>query len=66
MDSGMLELIIARAGRLVKLDQAIELLFKGRFERITVEVNLSCLLAPDANIDIEDKKIPNLWQVFEY
>ena len=56
----MLELIIARAGRLVKLDQAIELLFKGRFERITVEVNLSCLLAPDANIDIEDKKIPNL------
>ena len=53
-----LELIVQRARRLIKLDQATELLSKGQFTRVSVEVDLSHPLVPGANIDVEGE-IPN-------
>ena len=41
MDARSLDLIVEPAGRLINLDQAIELLSKGRFARVAMEVDLS-------------------------
>ena len=62
----VLKLIVARSEFLVKLDQETELLSKGRFARVTLEVNLSHLLVHGANIDIKNEEILNFWQIFEY
>jgi len=42
-----LKLIIAKVGRLVRLDDTTEFLSKGRYTRIAVEVDISRRLLPD-------------------
>ena len=59
-----LQLIVARARHLVKLDQVTRLLSKRRFVRVTLEIDLLCLLVPCTDIDIKGKDIPNFWEVF--
>ena len=49
---------------MIKLDQATELLSKGRFARVAVKVDISQALAPGVNIEINE--IPSFWQQFEY
>ena len=61
-----LELIVERAGRLIKLDQATELLLKGRFARVVMEVDISQALAPGVNIEVDDDEIPSFWEQSEY
>ena len=61
-----LELIVQRAGRLVKLDQATESLSKSRFTRVAMEVDLSHPLVLGADVGVKGEEIPNFWQTFEY
>jgi len=61
-----LDMIIEWACRLIKFNQVIELLSKGRFARVAVEVDLSRPLVPGADIAIEDDEILSFWQKFEY
>ena len=55
------ELIVAQTGCLVKLDQATELLSKGRFAAVVVEVDLSHSFGFGTDVDIEGEEILNFW-----
>jgi len=51
-------LIVAPAGRLVKLDQATELLSKGRYARVAVEIDLATPLVPGSDVLCENSAAP--------
>ena len=53
-----LSLIVAPVGRLVRLDPATELLTKGRYARMAVEIDLSGLLVPGSDVAFENSALP--------
>ena len=61
-----LELIVAAAGHRVRLDEAIELLSKGRYARLAVEIDLARPLIPGSNLLLEGYDSPLFWQKFEF
>ena len=60
-----LDLILAKAKRLVELDQATELLTKGRLARVTVEINLAMPLTSCTNVAVENSDLRLFWQMVE-
>jgi len=60
-----LELIVAPAGQLVKLDQATKMLSKGRYTCVAVEIDLATPLVPGSDMLCENSAAP-FWQSFEY
>jgi len=61
MDPSALELGVSKAGKLVCLDQSIELLSKGRFAQVAIELDLSKPLVHDTMIQFDGLFIPSFW-----
>lgn len=61
-----LELIVAAAGRFVKMDDSTSLLAKGRFARVAVEVDTGVPLVPGTDVVLEGLDLPVFWQRFEF
>ena len=57
-----LERIVSNVGSLMHLDESTELLSKGRFARVVVEVDLSNPFLPGTEITIEDSVLSSFWQ----
>jgi len=62
----VLELIISFAERFVKMDESTSLMTKGRFARITIEVDTACTLVHKIDVVLEGVEAPIFWQRFEY
>ena len=60
-----MDLIASTTGRLVKLDHPTELLSKGLFARIAIEIDLSKPFSPGYDVVYENSDQP-FWQSFEY
>ena len=57
-----LELVVGTVSRLVKLDQATELLTKGSFARVAVEIDLRHHLVLGADVSFENSASAPFWQ----
>ena len=54
------------AGCLVRLDPATELLTKGRFARVAVEIDLQRPLLLGSDVILEGSDVSSFWRPFEY
>ena len=62
----VLSLVVSKARALVRLDNYTELLSKGRYVRVAVEINLSKPLLPGTDIKLEGLNVPSFWQSFQH
>ena len=60
-----LKLIVSKAGSLLHLDKCTDLLTKGRYARVAIEIILSNPLGPGTDIKLDDLSIPSFWQSFQ-
>ena len=65
-NASALKLIISAAGHFVNIDESTSLMTKGRFARVTIEVDTARPLVPGTDVDLDDVDALIFWQRFEY